>query len=37
VSLDEETAVRPDTRAVAAYEQVYRRYRGLVNSLYGQR
>ncbi|HAQ25184.1 MAG TPA: xylulokinase, partial [Pseudomonas sp.] len=37
VSLDEETAVRPDTRAVAAYEQVYRRYRELVNSLYGQR
>lgn len=36
VSLDEETAVRPDTRAVAAYEQVYRRYRELVNSLYGQ-
>ncbi|MCQ4308254.1 xylulokinase [Pseudomonas stutzeri] len=36
VSLDETTAVRPDAHAVAAYEQTYRRYRGLVTSLYGQ-
>ncbi|MBA1279315.1 xylulokinase [Stutzerimonas stutzeri] len=36
VSLDEETAVQPDARAVEAYEQAYRRYRGLVTGLYGQ-
>ena len=36
ISLDETTAVRPDAHAVAAYEQAYRRYRGLVTSLYGQ-
>ncbi|MCQ4288449.1 xylulokinase [Pseudomonas stutzeri] len=36
VSLDETTAVRPDAHAVAAYEQAYRRYQGLVTSFYGQ-
>jgi len=36
VSLDETTAVAPDTAAVLAYEQAYRRYRQLVASIYGQ-
>ena len=37
VSLDETTAVAPDTAAVLAYEQAYQRYRQLVASIYGQR
>jgi xylulokinase len=36
VSLDEATAIEPAADAVQAYEQAYRRYRGLVTGLYGQ-
>ncbi|MCH2341247.1 xylulokinase [Pseudomonas sp. NPDC047963] len=36
VSLDEATAVEPEAVAVRAYEQAYRRYRGLVSATYGQ-
>lgn len=36
VSLDEDSAVEPEAGAVEAYEQAYRRYRGLVTGLYGQ-
>jgi len=36
VSVDETTTVEPSVDAVDAYEQAYRRYRGLVSSIYGQ-